>query len=367
MQNSMCNSPSRLGNSSQYIPCRDCWKCRENHVNEKTGRMIAESKTSALTVCVTLTYASDENGNPPLFFNKKDIDKFIDALRYQYGKVRYAICGEKGSLKGRLHYHCVLFFQDEVPNLIYQKRIHWSPWPHGFAFIEKANPNNIRYALKYAIKSAKDGDDVAERFAPRYSLKPPLGHTYFQSQAIAMAEQGILPQSNLYFFAEDRKRKYLMTRNTRDNYLDTYVEHYQKLWKKWPHCDVVDHHYEQGDEIYMPIKYDPEKHFEYMADPYTIGKPKPQLFDVNPFELAEIRSTVYGCLFNDMPMIIVTDDNGGTITTLEQQSWHANHKTLKHLLQTVEIQWRTSFKEFSNNPQLGHDLESEHLSRTIPF
>lgn len=215
----MCESPTRLPNG-KFVPCHLCWQCRLDRVDDIVGRCIAESKTAVATHAVTLTYGraldSDKAnyGEPDheraAFLTYSDVQKYVKLLRRHGYPLRYLVVGEYGSLKGRAHWHIIIFWQKKVPpGITYDKRfMHYRVnddgelqfdesgigsifWPHGVSFFTNANYESIRYNCKYIQKDI----GVDERQS-HYSMskKPPLGAAYFAMLAEKYVQQGLSPQ-----------------------------------------------------------------------------------------------------------------------------------------------------------------------------
>ena len=110
----MCITPNRLDDGTE-VACRKCKLCKRNRVNDLVGRCIAESRYSKKTYAVTLTYANDAGVNAVTLVYK-DVQDFMKRLRKRYN-VRYIVAGEYGTAKGRAHWHIILFFKDDYPEI----------------------------------------------------------------------------------------------------------------------------------------------------------------------------------------------------------------------------------------------------------
>lgn len=170
----MCVSPGILPNG-QLIGCRKCWQCKERRIDDWVGRCIAESKTAKACHFVTLTYgeatedgkdegtrvgAKDHERTAVLTYS--DVQKFMKKVRFDGFKVKYFAVGEYGSLKGRAHWHLLMFWQERVPSLPLMRRIHSKWWadedgkPLGFVRWEKLTNKSVRYAMKYLTKDMEE-------------------------------------------------------------------------------------------------------------------------------------------------------------------------------------------------------------------
>ena len=103
-------------------------------------------------------------------------------IRKKYGKTRYIATAERGELKGRVHWHVILYFYDKVPNIPKRSRQHWKQWPHGHVFVDIPDALAIRYALKYSLKSSQYGETNTSAYLK--SSRPPLGAEYFKNLAL---------------------------------------------------------------------------------------------------------------------------------------------------------------------------------------
>ena len=169
------------------VPCRSCWQCRENRVNDLVGRCIAETQHCTASYAVTFTYREGEAGAALLLYC--DFQLFLKRLRRAGYPVRYIVAGEYGTEKGRAHWHAVLFFSDKSPPIVphtpndtheitLDATFHWKFWPHGFVFFQRPSGDSmasLRYAMKYALK---DQHQRSSRNHLMMSKKPILGHRF---------------------------------------------------------------------------------------------------------------------------------------------------------------------------------------------
>lgn len=230
----MCINPNRLNNGI-LVGCRKCWQCRNKAVHDWTGRCIAETKTSVKSHYITLTYGYDDRMGSTDHLHARvlhyqDVQLFIKNMRRNF-PFRYFCVGEYGHERGRAHWHILIFWQKEVPDLkLYTERWTWEHWPHGFTWAENMGFKAIRYCCKYMYK---DQDDPSKQAYLAMSKKPELGNPYFRQLALKHVEQGLAPQDLLYSFPELRKpgRKpiphKLHTAAAR-NFLDAFIE----LWEE---------------------------------------------------------------------------------------------------------------------------------------
>lgn len=172
---------------------------------------------------MTLTYAPRDDLADKVLTHEH-VQAFVRSLRDTHHKIRYLVTGEYGKLRGRAHFHIILFGKGkrlQVP----QKRKHHIPhWPHGHVFADwDADERSIRYVVKYILK------DNSEESWFSLSKKPTLGSEWFQQKAKQVAELGALPSSFEYMPPGGHKgRPYLMTGATRRDYIAAVFDAFAK-------------------------------------------------------------------------------------------------------------------------------------------
>ena len=240
----MCIEPALLP-SGTSVPCRKCWLCIENKVDDWVGRCIAESQTATATRSITLTYGRDEQGNADhmrsAVLTYSDVQKYFKLLRRHGYPCRYLAVGEYGTEKGRAHWHCIVFFQNEVPKHILadgenDQRFMERHWPHGFSYWEEVSAASIRYVCKY-INKGMGADGRQGHFS--LSKKPPLGHEYFQDLALRYVKQGVAPLEPYYWFpdvlgSDGRPFKFYMRGVTLDNFCRAFILQWWKAYNTHP-------------------------------------------------------------------------------------------------------------------------------------
>lgn len=201
----MCNKPSKIvtSNGDQIlIGCRECWQCQLTRSNDLVGKALAEQQTADATFFVTLTYGRGDAGEimheSATVLTYRHVQMFLKRLRNKGYNVRYMCAGEYGSLRGRAHWHLVLFFRGKVPDWPEDRRFHSEFWedngvPRGFVHSVKASYSNLRYAVKYLYK-----DQVGGIARASYSRFPPLGSEYILHVARCWARAGVVPQSTSF-------------------------------------------------------------------------------------------------------------------------------------------------------------------------
>lgn len=249
----MCVNPRRLPDGVE-VACHECWQCRENRINDWVGRNIAESKTAKASHAVTLTYGRSRAGDADhlraAILTYSDVQKYLKLLRRHGFPVRYFITGEFGGLKGRAHWHLMLYWQDAVPDHVLDQRFDEPHWPHGISFWTKPEVAAIRYNCKYVQKDM--GSDERQGHLAM-SKKPPLGAEYFDGLALRYAQQGLAPQTPFYTFPEAKKSdgslvQFHLADRSLELFLDGYVRHWRALHgaRHMPPSELVDNHTDAG-------------------------------------------------------------------------------------------------------------------------
>lgn len=193
----MCTRPNMIwvergpGHVEQVVPCRSCWQCRKNHVNDFVGRCLAEASVSDWVQFWTLTYAPRDDLAEKIL-TPRHFQDFVRSLRKRGYNVRYLACGEYGERKGRAHFHCILFGKGRMAQVPLNVRSHHDAWPHGHVMVKNgADEGAIRYVCKYLLKES-------EQTWFTCSKKPPLGDAFFDRLAQRNVEMDTLPTTFQY-------------------------------------------------------------------------------------------------------------------------------------------------------------------------
>ena len=267
----MCIDP-RIHPSGLKTPCRKCWQCKENRINDWVGRCIAEKETCLKAVSVTLTYGGGDTPESR-FLRKSDVTAFFKALRNDGHKVRYFVTGEYGSLKGRAHWHAVIFWHSTMPHLDFEKNIHVEWWPHGHTYWKDAQTSAIRYVMKYINK---DQEDDSQLKSMAMSRKPMLGLQYFHELAGRYIKQGLSPQRPFYRFRgvldkEGNTLEFYMPPLVRDQFLGAYVAQWREKFpgRHWPPSELLDLYEDKQARYIPPLRRDPLRRRDapWMAPP----------------------------------------------------------------------------------------------------
>lgn len=281
----MCITPSYIPDQG-FVGCRNCWQCRNNRLNDLVGRCIAEQKYSDATLALTLTYAGDNPNCATLVY--PDFQRFIKRLRFAGFKVRYIVAGEYGSLKGRAHWHAILFFTGKVPDLAVNARINWSFWPHGFTYVQVPDYRGFKYVLKYALKDQTNTGAVGHL---SMSKKPPLGYAYFIALAERYVAQGLSPQSPKYQIREQtgKFRNFWLQGRMREIFISEYITRYRAEYgEEHPYSEMIELQEDQWIRAEKELSMSDDDWRAYL-DARVVPRPAPlpeEYLDGQPVEVA---------------------------------------------------------------------------------
>ncbi|AXH75567.1 MAG: replication initiator protein [Microviridae sp.] len=242
----MCISPSYIWKEQGPkwvqlpVPCRRCWMCAQNRVNDLVGRALCEAAYSDWTVTVSLTYADRDDGADKIL-TPRHFQEFIKNLRNERRghpsydknhKLRYIVVGEYGDLKGRSHFHAVLFGEGPPLDISKNNREPWphhrrfwpSAWDHGHVWADhNSDEKSLRYVCKYLLKNEPG------KYWFSLSKKPTLGSAFFKERAALCAELGVLPSAFSYSPpGSSRTKNYLMTGATRRDFLQDVIDRWRE-------------------------------------------------------------------------------------------------------------------------------------------
>lgn len=145
---------------SAYSKCGTCTQCMAEKANNWLVRNYYEAKKWKKIAFITLTYKEN-----PYFLIKKDLQDFIKRLRRNleyHGckeKIRYFATGEYGSLKGRPHFHIIIYNFEDVKryftqinkkcNVVFESEIIRDAWKKGITSYQEFDINEIKYISLY--------------------------------------------------------------------------------------------------------------------------------------------------------------------------------------------------------------------------
>lgn len=236
----MCTSPGILATGEQ-VGCRKCWQCKELRINDWVGRNIAESKTAEACHFVTLTYGTDltigtVDHERAAVLTYSDVQKFFKRLRKAGHKFRYFAIGEYGSLKGRSHWHVLMYWKNQHPKFTLNVREPSPFWDHGFVRWESIQnaPGAVRYACKYI---QKDIDSPERQGHIAMSKLPPLGTEYFRGLAQKYVDAQLSPQFLRYGWPDvmdknGKKIPFMMRGVVAENFVKAFLEKWERAHGK---------------------------------------------------------------------------------------------------------------------------------------
>lgn len=208
---SWCQSPFLIYRSAEHTykdaakgrvirsaaPCGRCDPCVAVRKQDWTGRLIAEGLSSKAVAFVTLTYKEKPDGFP-----YEHVQKMLKLLRMELWRkhkcgLRFFCAGERGDLKGRPHWHLLLFLDRPVSLGPWGIETHpgkkWKHWRHGWTTISNVDPELLAVKSRYLIKYAIKGHGRSDLPQARMSLKPGLGVPYLKAWARDCARKGVIP------------------------------------------------------------------------------------------------------------------------------------------------------------------------------
>lgn len=240
----MCINPVLLPNGQQ-VACHKCWQCRRRKIDDWQGRCIAEGKHCAAVHAVTLTYGRDRHYDAvdhvkAAVLTYSDVQKYLKSWRAEGYAVRYFVVGEYGPMKGRAHWHILLFWGFHVPERELGKNIECPMWEHGHSYWQMGTPETVAYVCKYIAKEvAGEEADELRQYHMGLSKYPPLGDAYFRLLARQHVLQRLAPQDLFYSFdgvldSKGKKKKFVIQGVSRENFLRYFTEGWWDLWGDHP-------------------------------------------------------------------------------------------------------------------------------------
>lgn len=255
-----CVSPREItvNGIRHTVGCTNCQSCKAGRVRDWVGRALAESKFAVGANMITLTYGKtlsygekiDHPGAKKLQYS--DFQKWAKRVRKAGYKFRYIVAGEYGTLKGRAHWHVIVFWQNKIPP--YSREACWRDdpfWKDGHTNWGDVDANSVRYVAKYLHK---DADDEASDTIFKASLQPLLGAPYFDEWARRHVDAGLpLKLGRKYTIdgvlqpGKDPSKAKLWEYWMSEAAVKYVCESYMRQWRaKWgdrePECPVVARH-----------------------------------------------------------------------------------------------------------------------------
>lgn len=165
---------------SLRLPCGGCPGCRLERSRQWAIRCVHEAQLHERNCFITLTFSPEalaERSNP-VSLDVRDFQLFMKRFRKRFGNgIRFFHCGEYGELRGRPHYHAIIFnfdFDDRVlfkvhkgVNLYVSKSLS-DLWPFGFASVGDVTFDSAAYVARYIMKkvNGKKVDELVPHFDP---------------------------------------------------------------------------------------------------------------------------------------------------------------------------------------------------------
>lgn len=154
------------GAQRDLVRCGKCLGCRITRREYWTGRMLLESSSHASSRFVTLTYPREVLADDASL-DYAELQSWLRNMRRSHGKFRFFAVGEYGDLRGRGHWHVMMFGAKYDLGL----------WPNGGPFwpyrydVRDCGLQSIRYIAKYCCKNMRDSRAPIARM----SLRPGIG------------------------------------------------------------------------------------------------------------------------------------------------------------------------------------------------
>jgi hypothetical protein len=151
-----CLNPKTIRRNKKIIQvrCRKCDPCRELTQKQWVSRMLYETAFSKYKpLFITPTYQEEPQNVDQV---KKDIQRFIKRLRENgVGDLRYFVTVERGTKKGRLHCHAVLWSDISKQSYKDARMCLDEAWKKGFVLFKYmyGGRRGFAYASKYLLKN----------------------------------------------------------------------------------------------------------------------------------------------------------------------------------------------------------------------
>ena len=184
-------TPKYTGGRNIGVPCGKCPECVRQKTNAWTFRINLHLQITSNPLFITLTY--DKKNLPTTVdkqtgeilqiptLNPRDVQLFLKKLRNEYNKISpkkisYYLCGEYGTIRGRPHYHMLLFNMDSPAIL-------QNCWGRGFVHSRPLLDGGISYTLKYMGKLTTRSDGQVREFS---RMSKGLGSNYLTDNVVDM-------------------------------------------------------------------------------------------------------------------------------------------------------------------------------------
>lgn len=167
---SMAQVEARFGHGQIIpLPCGKCLACRKSKAREWAVRCVLEATEYEDNCFITLTY------DDKFYFNyrekfKEDLINFFKRVRKDF-EFRYFACCERGTEKGRYHFHALLFGVDLTKKQLEKY------WKFGFVDSGSLTAGSCFYVSQYVDKKIFQTEDFG---FITMSTHPGLGYGYFK-------------------------------------------------------------------------------------------------------------------------------------------------------------------------------------------
>lgn len=142
------------------VPCNKCLECVESKRSALRTRMLLEqmSHENCPQIFITLTYNNDHL--PADGVSRDDVRRFLNRFHLYLGRAgfptyfRHVMFSEYGSLRGRPHYHGLLYGINWLTDNLRLKFIEVleKAWNKGFVYVKVVDGSVSRYVSKYVGK-----------------------------------------------------------------------------------------------------------------------------------------------------------------------------------------------------------------------
>lgn len=167
--------------------CGGCIHCRLSYAMDWSIRIHHESQSYKHNWFLTLTYNSEslEKLPNPKSLHHKDFQDFMKRLRKAFpdNKLKFFMCGEYGTKKGRPHFHAIVFnlplsdlqFHKKSGDFdIFTSQLINNVWKRGFVYIGTVTQESAGYVARYVTK--KKTGKLAKKHYER--VDPETGEIY---------------------------------------------------------------------------------------------------------------------------------------------------------------------------------------------
>lgn len=166
------------------VPCGHCRGCEKSNQYAYSMRLMYELHSHPPGSCLFVTLTFDKNSLEKFNDNlNKPVLRFLDVLRKKYGKsIRHWFVCEFGKLKGRPHYHGILFnCPKEILSAFHSYKVGCNLiidkyWKYGITFTGYVSDETCKYVSKYVSKSLN-----GRNIRPRIISSTGIGLSYLDT------------------------------------------------------------------------------------------------------------------------------------------------------------------------------------------